>query len=194
MTEVVPRADAGQPDALTLTLAALHEYEARLCEGFSLGGAARWRRAATLVSVVPADAFLRPPARVCVASPARRRQLLALRALFARRSAVRRCIDRAGLSAMGVAVGGSSVLTLLRGAAAEDGETVLALPPALEADALARDGLARLLAGEPAAAALATLAGYPGNERHPERLALDHTQAENTRFFFRLSQWMPEWT
>lgn len=211
---------AGTPAERALAMAALRAYAARLDEGvarLAAGNPARsqrWARAALLPRAVPAEAFLRPVARLCVAEPGRRRQVLVLRALFARRSAVRRCIDRASLSAMGIAVGGAALLTQLRGAAADDGETVLALPATLDADALAADGLARLVAGEPAAAELAALAGYPsrpapadysqgqdgqhlaaGNApsaRRHQDATLEATRTENERFFQRLSQWMPE--
>lgn len=204
--------------ALGPVMAALRRYEACLGDageraGPPLTGAMgtaprrratqRWCRAALLDDAVSADAFLRPAARICVAEPTFRRQVLALRALFARRSAVRRCIDRASLAAMAAAVGGNAVLTRLRGAAAEDGETRLPLPLALDPDTLARDGLLRLMAGEPAAAMLATLAGYAGvpaadapvGQAEVGRTEGDHTEvdrAENARFFQRLPHWMPE--
>lgn len=205
------------PAELALAMVALRAYAARLGEGLGAGRggrAQRWTRAALLPRAVPAEAFLRPVARLCVAEPGRRRQVLVLRALFARRSAVRRCIDRASLSAMGIAVGGAALLTQLRGAAADDGETALALPATLDADTLAADGLARLVAGEPAAAELAAIAGYPsgpapadysqgqggqylaaGNApsaRRHQDATLEATRTENERFFQRLSQWMPE--
>ncbi|CAG2137396.1 type III secretion protein HrpB4 [Cupriavidus plantarum] len=164
---------AGTPAELAMAMTALRAYAARLEEGVAaagLGRSRRWARAALLADAVPAEAFLRPVARLCVAEPARRRQALVLRALFARRSALRRCIDRASLSALSGAVGDAALLTQLRGAAAEDGETAIALPPTLDADALAHDGLARLIAGEPAAGSLAVLAGYgePPYEVHPK--------------------------
>lgn len=214
-----------QPKALAAALgqamAALRRYEACLGDAGDAGdgggprptGAAgtaprrrasrRWCRAAWLDDAVSADAFLRPVARICVAEPTVRRQVLALRALFARRSAVRRCIDRASLAAMAAAVGGNSVLAQLRSAAAEDGETALPLPLALDPDSLARDGVVRLVAGEPAAAMLATLAGYAGvaaaeapadgAEGNPAEVSrAEVSRTENARFLQRLLQWMPE--
>jgi hypothetical protein len=104
-----------------------------------------WLRELLCPRRVPVDAFTRPGNRLGVLEPAALRRVLAVRALYARRTAVRRCIDRPALAAMRAAVGAASLHALQR-AAARDGESTLPLPATLDADALVREGLLLLRA------------------------------------------------
>ncbi|MFM0735966.1 type III secretion protein HrpB4 [Paraburkholderia xenovorans] len=104
-----------------------------------------WLRELLCPRRVPVDAFTRPGNRLGVLEPALLRRVLAVRALYARRTAVRRCIDRNALAAMRAAVGAASLLALQR-ADTHDGATALPLPASLDAPALVREGLLLLRA------------------------------------------------
>jgi hypothetical protein len=104
-----------------------------------------WLRELLCPRCVPVDAFTRPGNRLGVLEPALLRRVLAVRALYARRTAVRRCIDRNALAAMRAAVGAASLLALQR-ADTRDGETALPLPESLDAPTLVREGLLLLRA------------------------------------------------
>lgn len=181
-----------------------------------------WLREALLppatLGTVPPQAFAAPGERLGVAEPALLRRALAVRALYARRSAVRRCIERDRLDRMRVAVG-SQTFDVLRGMAAADGETTLPLPDILDAAALAQEGFWRLrrenaiatpsivsmvalqLEGAPAPGGYPCEPGDVGVSEEHERpaapgregvFAASREVAERSRFFARLPLLIPE--
>jgi hypothetical protein len=101
----------------------------------------RWIRDALISAAPPpASAFLREGDRLGVASLPFLRRALILRALYARRTAVRRCIARDRLKPMRSALG-DDVFDALVDWSSRDGETTLALPASLAPLDLAQDGI-----------------------------------------------------
>lgn len=142
----------GADDVLAPVIDALRAYDARMRHldvelrdsmpglpplSATRGAGWMWLRELLAQQRVPAEAFLRPGNRLGVLHPILLRRVLAVRALYACRTAVRRCIDRGQLVAMRAAVGASSLTALQRA----DGETLTPLPAALEAASLALQGL-----------------------------------------------------
>jgi hypothetical protein len=99
-----------------------------------------WLRELLSPRRIPVDAFTRPGNRLGVLEPTVLRRVLAVRALFSCRTAVRRCIDRHALALMRDAVGATS-LAQLQFADTVDGESALPLPQSLVATDLVSDGL-----------------------------------------------------
>jgi hypothetical protein len=104
-----------------------------------------WLRELLAPQRVPVEAFMRPGNRLGVVEPALLRRVLAVRALYASRTAVRRCIDRRELSVMRSAVGASS-LVALQLADTRDGETSLPLSTFLDTQSLVQQGMLLLRA------------------------------------------------
>nr|WP_284700833.1 type III secretion protein HrpB4 [Robbsia betulipollinis] len=156
-----------------------------------------WLREALLpprLGPVPPLAFVNAGERLGVAEPVLLRRALAVRALYARRSAVRRCIDRALLDQMRAAVG-AQTLDALRRVAATDGETTLPLPEMLDAASLAQEGLWRLRRESaiaiPAIVSLVAmqLDGAAAPDGYP---CEPGGSGERARFFARLPLLIPE--
>lgn len=104
-----------------------------------------WLRDIVSPAPVPADAFLQRGARLCVApTPLLWRGLL-LRALYARRSALRRCIDRRQLAPVRESLSAVTLMRLTQ-LSAHRPETTLALPDDPDMPALLHEGLQRLVA------------------------------------------------
>jgi len=153
---VQPDWDAVQLEPMMQALCSyLRAYEARLNAlgsellgvlpglpslGSFAGDGPLWLREILMPQVVPAGAFLRTGNRLGVLPPTMLRRVLAVRGLYAMRSAVRRCIDRAKLEQLREAIGEAS-LVALRQSAVTDGETMQALPESLDAKALVAAGL-----------------------------------------------------
>ncbi|WP_321884873.1 type III secretion protein HrpB4 [Paraburkholderia bannensis] len=194
--------------ALVPVVAALRDYETRLrrldvelrgvlpglpSEAATQGAGYVWLRELLCPRRVAVDAFMRAGNRLGVLEPALLRRVLAVRALYAHRTAVRRCIDRNALAAMRAAVGEAS-LTALQRADARDGETALPLPPSLDSAALVREGLLRLRADgcidDPGIWQLMSL------HMAPDWPAADETVpacgADGARFLGRLPMLVPE--
>jgi len=95
---------------------------------------------------VPLDAFIQPDNRIALVAPEMLRRLLAARALFSCRDAVRRCVDRRTRRALLEGVGPTALVALVDtpGSQGGAGET---LPEDTSPDALARHGW-RVIAAE----------------------------------------------
>lgn len=159
-------------EALDAQVAALRRYDARM-KGLArmaptrLSGAAtdKTRRASglsdwhwyremvlpTSMGKLPAPLFDDPAVRLVFAEPSLMMAGLVARALYARRAAVRRCIDRTLLAQLRVALGegpiGRERLERLQRLTLADGD--LPLPETLTPTHLAHDGLARLRRDHP---------------------------------------------
>ncbi|MGI4858673.1 MAG: type III secretion protein HrpB4 [Janthinobacterium lividum] len=152
------------PERLHDLVAALRRYDARM-KGLAGPAAARapmalasraphlsgwhWYREMLLpasLGNLPAPLFDDPAVRLALAEPPLMMAGLVARALYARRSALRRCIDRTVLtelrSALGEGAVGRERLHRLQHLATADGN--LPLPEVLTPTGLAHDGLARL--------------------------------------------------
>ena len=105
----------------------------------------------TSLGKLPAPLFDDPAVRLALAEPSLMMAGLVARALYARRSAVRRCIDRTVLTHLRVALGDGPVgherLQRLQRLTAADGD--LPLPEMLTPTSLAHDGLARIRRAHP---------------------------------------------
>ncbi|MFJ2995184.1 type III secretion protein HrpB4 [Pandoraea sp. NPDC087047] len=190
---------------IEVLLGALRNVEQRLrevaerlstvCAVQSTPGLGAWRGMAGHMTVSSAT-FLSPAARLAVCEASLCSRGLALRALYARGSQVRRCVDRERLAALRSAVGADGLSRLLalapvRGAVEPD------WPAELTAHALAADGLARLRhpggIDDPSLVYLLSL-------RHdwPQVPALDESAdiiaitRESARFFADLPSLLPE--
>lgn len=95
---------------------------------------------------VPLDAFIEPGNRIAIVAPEMLRRLLAARALFNCRDAVRRCVDRHTRCALLEGVG-PTAFAALADTPATDGGAADALPEDISPDALARRGW-RVIAAE----------------------------------------------
>lgn len=196
--------------ALGPIVAALRDYETRLrrldvelrgvlpglpSPAATQGAGFVWLRELLCPRRVAVDAFTRPGNRIGVLEPALLRRVLAVRALFAHRTAVRRCIDRHALGAMRAVVGAVS-LTALQHADARDGETALPLPPSLDGAALVRAGLLRLRADgsvdDPGVWQLMSLHMAPDWPADDETVPA--CGADGARFLERLPVLVPELT
>jgi hypothetical protein len=157
----------------------------------------RWIRDALLSESTPdASVFLRHGERIGVADLDILRHALILRALYARRTAVRRCIARVQLEQMRSALGGDTFEALVEWSAS-DGETTLLLPENLTPLALAQDGLWRLRSeGTLRSMAITQLIqcrlGALSSDV-PQVVAADDppSAAESERFIVRLSSLLP---
>ncbi|CAB3772218.1 type III secretion protein HrpB4 [Paraburkholderia humisilvae] len=156
-----------------------------------------WFRDALLSGPAPdAAVFLRRGERIGVADLDTLRRTLILRSLYARRSAVRRCIARTQLERMRAALGVEAFDALVDWAGS-DGETVLPLPASLAPRALAQDGLWRLRREDTLrSAALAQLIqcrldGLPSDPPQPPAADDLPSAAEGERFITRLLSLIP---
>jgi hypothetical protein len=95
---------------------------------------------------VPLEAFIVPGNRIAIVAPELLRRLLAARALFACRDAVRRCVDRHTRRALLEGVG-ATAFAVLADTPATDGGAADELPDDTSPDALARRGW-QLIAAE----------------------------------------------
>ncbi len=158
------------PERLHAQVAALRRYDARM-KGLARVGTANahaagetehaprlsdwhWYREMMLphaLGKLPAALFEDPAVRLVFAEPASMMAGLVARALYARRAAVRRCIDRTVLAQLRVALGEGAVgrerLERLQRLTLADGE--VPLPSTLTSTYLAHDGLARLRRDHP---------------------------------------------
>lgn len=165
------------PDRLDAMVATLRHYDARMKglagivpahipggssaqEGHVSGAATmfdwHWHREVMLpasLGAIPASLFDDPAVRLAFAERSLMIAGLVARALYARRSAVRRCIDRTVLSQLRVALGDGAVgherLQRLQRLTATDKDSTLSLPEVLTTMRLAHDGLARLRRAHP---------------------------------------------
>ena len=115
-----------------------------------------WHREVMLpasLGKLSAPLFDDPAVRLALADPPLMIAGLVARALYARRSAVRRCIDRTVLSQLRVALGdgrvGQERLLRLQRLSVVEGDSPLPIPPLLTPANLAHDGLARLRRAHP---------------------------------------------
>ncbi|SDI39701.1 type III secretion protein (HrpB4) [Paraburkholderia phenazinium] len=88
---------------------------------------------------VPLDAFIQPGNRIALVAPELMRRLLAARALFACRDAVRRCVERQTRHALLEGVGATALEALVDTPASQAGAGAV-LPEDTSPDALARCG------------------------------------------------------
>jgi hypothetical protein len=161
---------------------------------------------------VPLAAFLEPGNRMAILAPDALRRLLAARALFACRDAVRRCVDRRVRGALAASVG-PDALAALAAVPATRGAADHVLPEDVSPDALARDGWRALAAigacGHPSlrnlielslavasddaqqATGFAQLSTHGGDARAPGPAASE-SKTEMTRFFSAAGGIFPE--
>ena len=87
---------------------------------------------------VPLDAFIEPGNRIAIVAPEGLRRLLAARALFTCRDAVRRCVDRETRRALREGVGAAAFEAIADMPSSHDANAIL--PEDMSSDALARRG------------------------------------------------------
>jgi hypothetical protein len=143
----------------------------------------------TSLGKLPAPLLEDPAVRLAFAESSLMTAGLVARALYARRSAVRRCIDRTVLMQLRVALGdgflGHERLQRLQRLTAADGDLPLPLPEVLTTTSLAHDGLARLRRAHPMMVPVVVHFVLMQLDRAPSHVAED---ADNARSIGKAGQ------